>query len=953
MVNRRARDFERWARLDLRRGSGGLYVDCVDETGQRLTAPPPRRAESPPPRPTPWRAMQRHFPRGLRAHLRAGVADRPESRLHHLPDGRLLGPGVPWLLPVFVNPPAGAASSLPWEDWLAAEVGPSAPGRRCVFMRHAPVAARPPLELPLRFEQLGTGAFDWFSTVRVRGWYADSPAVRRFGVQFGDAGDGSASGKAHVIFRPFGTAIPPWILARRSLAPLWVVTIAETFPTAAERRTQAPETGVSHLLVHPRKAGTTIAASTVVEQIVYAIVHDFGLHEIAWILDHAMPDVRTWIASDPAGIQALRLSHVMRRTVDAALAGSGAADPSFMIGNASLHRRLRRLDGDFRFESRGLTGIAEWLDEAPTWRPEVDEAGTDEGSAPGRRRADIAIERYDAFGVLSPMLQVDRMVPLVRGWRYRLRVHIGTPDRFASAVVGDVPPIDKLLPAPRDDQPRPIEVAIFTKRFELLSDDVAVIRLPSRGPAAPVYFDIRAPQEVGRADLRIGLYWQNNLLQSFVLDAEVADGAPPRPGRPSVRVRVRLDSSGVTDFTALPSVRGRALSVAFNHDGGRGTHTVMMKGTNWRQEHSLQAGDARAYIRDFRAVLAAAGEPGASEGTLREMARIGSLIWSQLLALRDRSPNGAIEALRTSSDATVQFMRHGGGTPFPWQLVYDYGLAEGPAYRSARICDASRPALAPFARGRIGCPHCPDENVVCIEGFWAARHRIELLAERLIDDAAGPPRARRAAAPPENPLVTLGIGTPSGVTARFAESLTQTLGAALYRIEPNDAPVTDHVWDPAKRPAILVIVSHLEAGDPRKHLPTKVRAFAPSAAGDAISDAELARRIGSWDEPQRPLVLLLACGSARKRLGELTSLVDALLIVGAAGVAGTEWDVDAARATRFGQRIISGMLDTAQPRSLGDVVRGYVKQSLRDGDALPFVFTVYGDADLTAGRIAT
>ena len=148
-----------------------------------------------------------------------------------------------------------------------------------------------------------------------------------------------------------------------------------------------------------------------------------------------------------------------------------------------------------------------------------------------------------------------------------------------------------------------------------------------------------------------------------------------------------------------------------------------------------------------------------------------------------------------------------------------------------------------------------------------------------------------------------------------------------------------------------LIWSHLEAGSAQDNLPTRVRAFSPSADGDAISDAELSDRIGGWEEPQRPLVLLLACGSARKRLGELTSLVDALLIVGAAGVAGTEWDVDAERATRFGSWIIDGMLDATKPQRLGEVVRGYVHQALRKRDALPFVFTVYGDADLTAGRV--
>jgi hypothetical protein len=951
MASRRARDFDRWVRLSLRPGVGGLYVDYGDETGDRLTAPPLQK-DARGRRLTLWPNTPRQLPHGLEARLRSGFADRPEERPHYLPDRRFLERQVPWLLPVFVEPPPGAAPGLPWEDWLAADIlnTPELAGR-CVLMRHVPLSWRPVLQLPLRFEQLGLGTADWFSAARARRWYTGSAAVRQFGLQFANPGDRSPSGKAQVIVRPFGTELPAWLLSQPSSMPLLVVTIAETYLSGAERSAPPPEPGLSHLFVHPHDPATTLNASAVVEQIVYALVHDFALHEIAWILAHAMPEVWTWIASDPGGIQALRLSAVMRRTIDAALAGSGPSGSSFMIGNSRLHERLLRLDGDFRFESRGLTGIAQWLQEAQDWRRPARERGRRESYPPEPRKADIAIERYDAFGVLSPMLRGDRLAPLVRGWRYRLRIHVGIPDRVASAVVGEVPSVDELMPAPQGDQPRPIEVAIFTKRFELLSDDVRVILLPARGASAPVYFEVRAPQQIGPADLRIALYWQNNLLQSFVLEAEVGDGMARDAKSPSERVRVRLDSSGVADFTTLPQVQGRALSVAFNDDAGAGTHTVMMKGKDWRQELSLSAADTESYTKDFHSVLAAAGGPVTFDATLREMARIGNRIWRQLLALRDRSTDGAVEALRVSSGATVQFMRHGGGTPFPWQTVYDYGLAQGPDYRKASICDASKPVRGPFPRGRVGCPHCPGENVICIEGFWAARHRIELLAERLIGEAAGPPRARRASAPPANPLVTLGIGTPGGVTLRFAQALKRSLGTALHRIEPKDAPVTDHVWDKSKRPAILAIVSHLEAGSAQDNLPTRVRAFSPSADGDAISDAELSDRIGGWEEPQRPLVLLLACGSARKRLGELTSLVDALLIVGAAGVAGTEWDVDAERATRFGSWIIDGMLDATKPQRLGEVVRGYVHQALREGDALPFVFTVYGDADLTAGRV--
>ena len=299
MASRRARDFDRWVRLGLRPGDGGLFVDYVDEAGTRLTADPPPRVGPRRRSLTLWRDTPKYVPERLAARLHSGFADLPETRPHWLPNGKYLRPAVPWLLPVFVDPPEGT-SHLPWEDWLSESALQGAElANRCVLMRHVKLRFAPALELPLRFEQLGTGATDWFSTARARGWYADSDAVRQFGLQFADPGEDSVTGRAQVVLRPFGTELPSGLLSSFSSVPLLVVTIAETLPSALSQRESAPEPGVSHLLVHPRDSSAKLDAKSVVEQIVYALVHDFALHQIVWILRHVMPKARTWGGERP------------------------------------------------------------------------------------------------------------------------------------------------------------------------------------------------------------------------------------------------------------------------------------------------------------------------------------------------------------------------------------------------------------------------------------------------------------------------------------------------------------------------------------------------------------------------------------------------------------------------------------------------------------------------------
>jgi len=907
-MTRKVRDFDRWVRLTLNARSGRLRIGYEDELGSRGTivemGNPAVAGEDDTDPADQWGHLQRL--------LREGFEDRAESRWNRRADGRVQE--VPWLLPVFVQV-SDLDPEFPWQYWLRRQLG--ADGERCVVMREHTIKPVPPLRLPLRLAQSDSSS-GLFDRVRAAGWYRNEPAIATHGLRLED-GSGRRRDPADIVFRSMWSDPPSFHFGRR---PRLVVTLARLYDLHHPYLTEELEPGVSHLVVFSFSGHQEQSLAL---EFVRALVHDFALHEIAWILEHGM-QVGCLVLSDPPGNQGLRLSSVMRGLLDDVLAG-----------RHGRQARAGQMNFDFRGESDGLTTMARFLagpvQQVPPAQPKQ------------HRKVDVSMDGYDAHGVLAPLHSYRLNEPLKRGWRYRLRVHIGEADRLTSLMTGDFGSIDDLIPPDTTLATRTLEMVVYPKDFELLSPAVQQLRLPLVGNSAPVMFEIRTPETAGKADLRIVLYLNNNLLQSFVLTADIGVRDAQADG---TAVHVRLDSSGVAEFGDLPQVEPRALSLALNDDIAAGSHTLMVKGEDWAKQLSWRRESMNATMNRFRDILRMQKD---ELGKLRLLAQLGRDIRAKI-AFGNPAHARALDAIAGRADATLQFVRHHGGRSFPWQTVYDYTLPIGPAFTNATLCLADRPAVATFDPTQVGCPHCPGQDVICIEGFWLVRHRLEFLREQQDDDAAYPPRALQACAPASNPLVTIGIGTPSGLSSYLHEWLKATLGDALSCITPDDAPVAGMLWNEGRRPAVLVLLSHLYNSNPDLNLPTRLLAFDLDKDVAHISVDELSKHQGKghWSDPCRPLVLLMACGSGREDTGELIGLVDAFMQSGAAAVAGTEWDVDAARATSFAEDIIRHTLDQHGTAPLGVAIQRHARERLSKGSIAPFIFTTYGSADLTVGR---
>ena len=949
MTMHRARDFDRWVRLTLAWDGDVLQLSYEDEGGVRTGAVAAVRSSQ----------IARDFgrlhrgtveiPAKLGAWLKEGFADRAERRDHLLPAGsREWQKPVPWLLPVFIRPPEGY-SGLPWERWIEQLLLKilRLPAR-CVVMREVAITPLPPLRLPIQLSSVVRPNVDMFRGVHRADWYRDS-LVDTHGLKI----DSSAQGKtldADIVFRMLGQRLPRVSTGTR---PRLIVTMALNNPWLENADAPPLEPGVSHLLVTSLRDGLRDEAvlTDIVTHFVYALVHDFGIHEIAWIISQCVPSLSTWVATDVGGNRTLRLSTVMRDMLDATREGyyRGMTD------------QLHRLNFDFTRETRGLTSMSRFVQDAALYRllPEQPKLAfayeslpvAPAAAVPSERRVDVSVDTYDAFGVIEPLYRHDRTTPLRRGWRYRLRVHIGSPDPQTSAMVGEVPHIDALLPPNPEGEGRILEVVVFAKTFQLLSPAVQQLTLPAEGSTKPVYFELRAPQDLGKSDLRIAIYWNNNLLQSFVLEAQVGSGGTTARSRQALQVR--LDSSGIGKFDDLRGLGPRALSVGLNDDSKPGNHTLMLKGTGWNNEIRLGDAEMNEKMEEFLALLEAAqaqGDP-ARDGIIRRLAALGGQI-HDMLALSDQNDYNVLDSLRHQVDQTLQFVRHHDGRPFPWQTIYDYVLPEGDAFVTARICAGGVAPVRQPSPHEVGCPHCPGENVICIEGFWVVRHRLELLSEKQLPTGAAATRAMRASAPRPNPLVALGIGTPSLHASALKDALAAMLAGDAREITKDDAPVVDWLWHADRRPAMLMLLSHLFPKDSNKNLQTRLNAFHPDSPGAGISAHALATRRskGIWKEDARPLVLLLACQSAERATGDLTSLVDDFLRCGAAGVIGTEWNVPTDLVADFARHLVRDILVETPPLSLGRAMQRFARAQLAARNISPFIVTAYGSADLTVGR---
>jgi hypothetical protein len=569
-----------------------------------------------------------------------------------------------------------------------------------------------------------------------------------------------------------------------------------------------------------------------------------------------------------------------------------------------------------------------------------------------QRTVDLAMQRLETSPLLQPL---NAATTLAAGAAYRVRVHIGNPQPD-SLVSGERAPIDPLLPQATDEG-HMLEVAVQAKRFTLESPRTRPLRLPRFGASRPVYFSVRAPRELGAASLRVHVYYQNHLVQSYLLSAWVDDDEREMSDQ-TRRLEVVLAYTRVVNLARVEVAGARALSIGANADGG--THKLIIKSSGSSGELTLAPQTFASDVRKFRKLLAdAARDPDnrkrgrvypvleAGEApspqvadNLRAFARQGSDLYEAFFRRASRN-NEKLRAeliqLPLARDTKIQVVRFDDNFVFPWTLLYDYLLPDW------NLGDPEPEVCLGHTLNADGepvpCGHTAAPPVICMNGFWSVRHLLEEVIGRGVD--ADDTVARPAAAAVR---VLCDAGLPGA--ARFETRLGEKIEAPHLALGPaSEKPLLDLLWrKPPARPSILVIVGHMEtrskqgeADSPRITLVRATEWLTRKRIGNR------ATRALRWDQP-RPIVLLMACDSAGTTMTTVNNFEMSLLDAGAAAIVGAEAVVPSSLAMRCAEEM-SQRLWVRQP--LGAEMTRFRRRVLAMGNPLAFVFHALGNIDLT------
>jgi hypothetical protein len=934
-------------------------------------------------------------------------------------------------LPVFVDaPPTGLG--FDWEELVRTLLPPDVDQERIELVRLARASwtGRTPFRLPLKILAVGLKSLASLQGLRAAKWYIENTEARAYGLHLNFATETDA-------VAALGREAQDVVIADEQTVETVLAALgksgrkAEMRPRLLVLLDYAPNelyaaglklpAGVSLLWVPLTPAAD---ARGFIKEFVYGIIHDFPLHEAVKVAMRRFAGTLArpaLLISDPLGNQSLRMSDAFAQVRDevrllhtqfgsstdpqaaqnhaqtflarlapaitTAVAGGLAQVVTQSASVAPILASAAQLQADFNRETSGLVPLAQAeaaLLDARLVSQQInkdlaalaaDPVVAKEIQAQQDRRVEITLDYLDEIGLYRPLMPAQA---LGINERYRLCVYIGHRLENSLLVGEPPPPLDPLLPELEGQQGHTLEVAVFEKEFELLSKRVQTVYLPPLGGTRPLYFELRAPAATGPADLRIMLYHQNHLLQSFVLTTEIRETSGYRGNEQEVSVK--LDYSRTERFTNLDELQERALAVSINQNQDGATHSFMLKKDEVAaapikltekllEEKSKQFRDIlenASYYKDktgkkIRRFLAEPppGTPPAPEAefatVIRDLADLGRELYR--LFYDSDAMKLKLLKLADSKDETIQVTRHGANYAFPWAIVYDYPLpvqiagATRPPICTGKPLADSVPGTAPSLYK--GCPHNPGRDVYCVYGFWGVRHRIEQLIAR---DGKRSNVANQVVRPPGRPDICLATSTGDNATQNLVTQLSQTMQGTIYELSPQDN-LLDLLWTQAQRPSVLIVVGHLERkeqpGDPKgERIILFPRAKWPAnqpipeekwLLADPISDRSF--RPGRWQEQPLTLVLLMACSVGAIDLGTTNNLVKAFDAAGAAAVVGTECTTFTDLAGLFAREVTRDLW--GGKIKLGEAVQAFNQRLVTSGNPLAFVFNCFGNADLT------
>ncbi len=586
------------------------------------------------------------------------------------------------------------------------------------------------------------------------------------------------------------------------------------------------------------------------------------------------------------------------------------------------------------------------------------------------------------------------------GALYQLMIQIGSRDAVIR-ILDDEPIFEEQFKWSKDKEGVWVEFGIAGIDFEVIGDPVQELWLPREGSSDALYFAVR-PARTGIASLRFGLYYQNNLMQSFLL-AAMTQG----PGGPSgtvselaqtLRVPVarldeerylaRLEYSRISEFADIERKAGRALTITANQLGGRSIFVT--KGDDIFSATVYPDDNIRNIVAQIRASLeeisyeqpqGVGGDPVYRFGqyradllerckaALQKLAAPGRRLYGNLAP--SEKQKSAIQGLLSGEPKTIHIASILREKVIPWAFVYDAPYddeknkddAGNPVQKG--VCTAwldsqagktrmvacgehAECLLNPVtqtARQKKGEPLYHEQTVVCPRYFWGFRHILEVPPRQQDGDGAATKEPACINAKPEVRLVA-GMNATLG---RYAEHWQEICNIQAW---PGPICDRDELLTALKDEHLdfVYFYCHARGGqaDPGVDPPYLEFEVPGSGSPGIIKPEHLEEK--AW--AHRPLVFLNACGSLGYSPDALSPFLKTL-VEGreASGVLGTEVPVAEALAGQVACAFMRKFLKEGKPA--GAALLEVRQALLAKSNPLGLVYTLFAPADLVLDLYGT
>jgi hypothetical protein len=556
---------------------------------------------------------------------------------------------------------------------------------------------------------------------------------------------------------------------------------------------------------------------------------------------------------------------------------------------------------------------------------------------------------------------------------YRLQLDIGTPAKGSIVRDPDEVPVEKL---PERRGGHWLEVGIASGDLDV-SNQTRHLFLPTEGAAwvcdcerngthhckpkerqYTLDLGVRTGSEPQPAHARISLYFENNVIQSLSLAADVVAGDEAHERGGIVAITDFTLSKRLTDVGLLEP---RRAAIVVN-ETPTGTHTIVFKGSSEEliritfSETQLERAmeETRQNLLDIHIKAFGAGRrenrlkkdnrKGREElrADLTSMAEAGADYW---IKLADEGVEG-LEAAGANDSKTIQVARVPSSVfVFPWAAVYDLPLGmreEGYDYCPLiEEWDGTGSLVDPTVDT---CPHAEEhrgkENVICPFGFWGFRYVIE---EPASTANAAPPLCVNASEPPAIAFAT---------SAQLNATLTKKHLATLCKNFPGAKPqLADSRIRVGKclgeaNLGIAYFYCHGRAATETAKARIEVGKADPIEPRQIITWHRTAwKSVPDHWKKTRPLVFLNGCHTGDLLPQTPVNFVDSFSLVGASGVVATEVTLDQAMASEASEVFFKHLAGTPG-MGVGEALRRTRVHFLGKGNMLGLAYTAYCRAEL-------